>query len=101
MTVNVDDATIPVDNSLTSPASEGAGEFRALKAKVNAAWLSSGIGATVPSLIDTNNKGFNSLISDGSNNDLYGGKYVVTRTAGAVKDTFGLYGSSILQNAVN
>lgn len=101
MTVNVDDSTLPLDNSLSSPASEGAGEFRALKAKINALYLNSGIAATIPCLIDTNNKGLNTVISDGSDADLYGSKYTVTRTVSKLRSTFGVYGASILQNNIN
>lgn len=101
MAIDVDNSTLPVDNALSSPASEGAGEFRVLKAKVNSLYLNTGIAATLPRLIDTNNMGLNSVISDGSDSDLYGSKYSVTRTVSKVRDTFGLYGQSVLANNIN
>lgn len=101
MAIDVDNSTLPVDNALSSPASEGAGEFRALKAKVNALFLNTGIAATLPRLIDTNNMGVNSVITDGSDADLYGSKYTVTRNVSKVRDTFGLYGFSVLANNIN
>jgi hypothetical protein len=100
MAVDVDNATLPVDNSLTSPASEGAGEFRALKAKVNQLFLNSGVAATYPGLIDTANKGVNVAISDGSNITLQSSRFKVTRTASQPKDTLGMYSESVLANGV-
>lgn len=102
MAIDVNDATLPLDNSLSSPASEGAGEFRALKAKINAMFLSTGIGVDYTKLITTNNEGLFFNISDGSLNDLYGSKSRVTRTASAAtKNTHGFYSETILANGIN
>ena len=100
MAVNVDDATLPLDNSLANPASEGAGELRALKAKLNQLFLNTGVAATYPGLIDTNNKGLNTIIADGSNIVLQSGRFKVTRTASQPKDTLGMYSESVLANGV-
>jgi hypothetical protein len=102
MAVDVDDGTLPLDNSGSSPASEGAGEFRALKTKVKNLYLNSGIDATITKLIDTNNRGLNVNISDGSVVDLYGGKQSITRTANAAaKATYGIWAQAVLNNSIN
>lgn len=101
MAVNADDATLPLDNALSSPAAEGAAEFRALKAKVNALFLNTGIGVDYTKLITTNNEGINAVISDASNADLYGSKFKVTRTASALtRQTNGIYSEAILSNGL-
>lgn len=100
MAVNVDDGTLPVDNSLSSPAFEGAGEFRALKTKLNKLFLNSGVGATYGGLIDSNNMGLNVAISDASNSVLQSSRFKVTRTASQPKDTLGMYSESVLANNV-
>lgn len=99
MTVDVDNATLPVDNSLSSPASEGAGELRALKAKLNQLYLNAGVAATYPGLIDCV-KGLNVGISDGSNIVLQSGRFKIIRTASQPKDTLGMYSESVLNNNV-
>lgn len=101
MTVNVDDGTLPLDNALSSPASEGAGEFRALKTKVNSLFLNAGIAATYAGLIDTNGKGINVAISDGSNITLLSSRFKVIRTASQVQDTLGMYSEAVLNNGVS
>lgn len=96
MTVDVDNAALPVDNSLSSPASEGAGELRAIKTKINQVFLNTGVAATYPGLIDTNNKGLNVAISDGSNIVLQSSRFKVTRSASQPKDTLGMYSEAVL-----
>jgi hypothetical protein len=100
MAVDADNVALPVDNALSSPASEGAAEFRALKTKINQLFLNTGVAATFPGLIDTNNKGINAAISDGSNIILYSSKFKVTRTASQPKDTLGCQSESVIAASV-
>jgi hypothetical protein len=102
MTVLVDDATHPDDNSLTYPASEGAGELRALKAKINSAFLNTGVGATFPFLINMNGKGWNVDLIDNSAADNYASKFKMQRTANAVnKSSYGVWAEGILANNIS
>lgn len=102
MTVLVDDPTHPDDNSLTYPASEGAAEFRALKAKLNSAYLNTGVGTSFSYLIDTNNKGWNVNLTDNSAQDVHASKFKITRTANAAtRSSFGLWAEGILANGVS
>src|SRR5258706_4129038 len=101
MTVLVDDGTVPVDNNLSSPASEGAGELRALKLKINALFLNTKVDFTWPKLIDVA-RGFNFDIADGSIQDLQTSKFRVTRNANAAaKNTWGFTAESALANGVS
>lgn len=102
MAVDVNDPLLPVDNALSSPASEGAGELRALKSKINNLFLSTGVDASFAGLIDTNNKGIHAIISQGAVTDLYSSRFKITRTANAVaKNTYGVYAESELANNVS
>jgi hypothetical protein len=102
MAVDVDDSLLPLDNSLGSPASEGAGELRALKAKLNNLFLSTGVSASFAGLIDTNNKGIHAIITEASATDLYSSRFKLSRTANAVaKNTYGVYAESELANNVS
>lgn len=102
MAIDVNDPLLPLDNSLSSPASEGAGEFRALKAKINNLFLSTGVNASFAGLIDTNNKGIHAIITEAAATDLYSSRFKITRTANAVaKNTYGVYAESELANNVS
>lgn len=102
MAVDVNDPLLPVDNALSSPASEGAAELRALKAKINNLFLSTGVDLSFAGLIDTNNKGIHAVISQASATDLYSSRFKITRTANAVaKHTYGVYAESELSNSVS
>jgi len=102
MTVLVDDPTHPDDNSLTYPASEGAAEFRALKAKLNSAYLNTGVGLSFSYLIDTNGKGWNVNLTDNSAQDVHASKFKITRSANAAgKSSFGVWAEGILANGVS
>lgn len=102
MAVDVNDPLLPQDNSLASPASEGAGEFRALKTKINNLFLSTGVSASYAGLIDTNNKGIHAIITEATATDLYSSRFKITRTANAVaKNTYGVYAESVLANGVS
>lgn len=101
MAVDVNDATLPLDNNASSPASEGAGELRALKDKINKLYLSTGVDATFPKLIDTA-RGFNFDITDGSIADLRTSKFKITRNVNAAtKNTFGIHSEAALANGVS
>lgn len=101
MTILVDDATKPLDNDALYPASEGAAEFRALKAKINNLFLNTGFGATFPKLIDLNGSGINAVITDGSAVDLFSMRSKITRNANATgKHTHGFICEAALANGV-
>lgn len=101
MAVLVDDATVPVDNALSSPASEGAAELRALKAKVNNLFLNAGFALTYPKLMDLNGSGINAVIVDGSAVDLFSMRSKITRNANAAgKHTHGFICEAALANGV-
>lgn len=101
MAVDVNDATIPLDNNASSPASEGAAEFRALKAKINALWLTTGVDTTWPKLIDVV-RGFNFDVTDGSVADLHASKFKITRNANAVnKNTHAFTAEASIANGVS
>jgi hypothetical protein len=101
MAVDVNDATKPLDNNAANPASEGAGELRALKDKINKLYSSLGVDATWPKLIDTA-RGFNFDISDASIADLQTSKFKITRTANAAgKNTWGMFAEVALSNNVS
>lgn len=83
--VNADDATKPLDNDLVNyPASMGAAEFRALKAKVNAVFLATGINKPGQEyLVELNGTGLYSKYSVNpalTTTILYGFASDVTRT---------------------
>src|SRR6185369_11004948 len=100
MAVLVDDATHPLDSDVADPASQGAGELRALKAKVNGLYLNTGISATQAHLVDLA-KGTNAVLSTAAATDAYGGQWQITRTANAVgKNTFGGNIRAILANNI-
>src|SRR5258706_8559496 len=101
MTIDVNDATLPLDNSLSSPASEGAGEFRALKSKINSLYLSTGIGASFTKLIDTNGEGLNVKVTDASAVDLYASRFEMVRSANATKKSYGILTQATLNNSVS
>ena len=101
MAIDVNDATLPLDSNASSPASEGAGELRALKSKINALWLTSGVDATWPKLINVS-RGFNFDIIDGSISDLQTSKFKVTRNVNAAgKHTWGFTAESALANNIS
>lgn len=100
MAIDVNDATIPLDNNATSPASEGAGELRALKSKINALWLTTGVDATFPKLINVA-RGFNFDVIDGTVADLQTSKFKITRNVNAAaRHTWGFTAESALANGV-
>lgn len=101
MAVLVDDATKPVDNdSVNSPAAEGAGEFRALKGKFNAFFLNTGVDATFSGLIDTNTRGLNVSRTNGAASIQYASRFVYARSGG-VFDTYGLWGEASINDGVS
>lgn len=104
MTVLVDDSTKPANNdAVNSPASEGAGELRAIKAKLNSLYLNTGVSADGPNLVSSNNSGFYAKITAsaaGAGQSLYGFRSRVTRTGGvaAGNDTIGGRFEGVLSN---
>lgn len=100
MAVDVNDAALPLDNNATSPASEGAAEFRALKAKINALWVTGGVDATFPKLINVS-RGFNFDVIDGTVVDLQASKFKITRNVNAAtKNTQAFTAEAALANGV-
>lgn len=101
MAVAVDDATKPVDNdSVNSPAAEGAGEFRALKGKLNSAFLNTGVDATFSGLIDTNTRGWNVQRTNAAGSIQYASRFVYARSGG-VFDTYGIWGEASINDGVS
>lgn len=101
MAVDVDDAIHPLDADAADPASAGAAEFRALKAKVKALFLNTKVGITQAHLIDTE-KGINAILASAVVVDLTGSGVVITRTANAVgKNLVGFVAQALVGNNVS
>jgi hypothetical protein len=100
MAVDVDDPVHPKDSDVADPASQGAGELRAVKGKVNSLFLNTAVGATQAHLIDVA-KGINSVLTSAVVADLFGGASIFTRTASAAgKNTYGYLIRGVLNNGV-
>lgn len=85
MAVDADDVLLPLDDdAVNHPASAGAAEFRALKTKLNNAFLLDGVEADAPFLITMNGKAWFSEVI-GTPDDpvaMYGHFSRITRTGG-------------------
>jgi hypothetical protein len=95
MAVLVDDATHPLDNdAVVDPASQGAAEFRALKAKLNSLFLNTGVNTSGPNLVTLNTTGLYSNYSAGPiglDKIIYGFVSNVTRTGGTAHTVGGQF----------
>jgi hypothetical protein len=100
--IDADDSTKPLDDDAVDyPASQGAGEFRALKAKINEAFLLSGVGANSEFMITMNGKSWYSSVTGTPAviAAMYGHSSNITRTGGT-QSTVGAQFQAFLANGV-